>query len=83
MECHQYCIGASSQTTVVTAYKVEPTDGLLSESEQKLPGANLQAEIKLPNTNHFQETLHSQAVVVEAFEDIFMGNYGAAFMVPN
>lgn len=82
-ECVQYCLATSTQTVIINALKIEPTDGLLKESEQKLPGANLQAEIKLPNTNHFQESLHSQAVVVEAFEDIFMGNYGAAFIVPN
>jgi hypothetical protein len=83
VECDAFCAAqASSQAISVTVWVAEPTDGLLRVSEQKLPGALLAAEIPLPNTNHLQETLLSNPVLVEAFEDLFDGTYGAAFFVP-
>jgi hypothetical protein len=83
VECDAFCAAnASTQTISVTAWVAEPTDGLLRVSEQKLPGALLAAEIPLPNTNHLQETLISNPALVEAFEDLFDGSYGAAFVVP-
>ncbi|TVR87631.1 MAG: hypothetical protein EA411_07130 [Saprospirales bacterium] len=83
--CQNWCsqnlvIGEYVTTTVFVA---ELTNGLLAESEQKLPGSNMVAEIHLPNTNHFQMTSRTQEVLVDEFKDnIFSGALGAAFIVP-
>ncbi len=83
--CQNWCTQhlVIGQYVTVSIFVAELTNGLLAESEQKLPGSNLVAEIHLPNTNHFQLCMAAHAVLVAEFKDnIFSGSLGAAFMVP-
>ncbi len=82
LTCDEACMDlmAIIGTEMVTVILSDPNDGLLTESEQKLDGA--ENEYHLMNTNHFQETSASNDDAVDALEDIFMGGAGAAFIVP-
>ncbi len=83
VECFDYCEGVSTQLTTVTVFVAEPTNGLLAESEQKLAGPNLAAEIHLPNSNHIQMSMRGHAILEEEiFDNIFSGSLGMAFKVP-
>jgi sirohydrochlorin ferrochelatase len=58
----------------------EPHDGLLRKSEQLLAGAAKTYEAK--GVNHFQEQFWEYAPIGNAFQDLFNGGAGAAFVVP-
>lgn len=84
---HHHCLvdcfsntGGYYQT--ITVFVPELNDGLLTAKEQQLNGSMMADEIHLPNTNHFQETFRGNVVLTDAFESIFEGNLGAAFIVP-
>lgn len=83
--CLTYCNHhLSGSWTPLYTFTAEGTNGLLRASEQQLDGPFLASPaIHLPNTNHFQQTYGGHTVLVEAFESIFQGNMGAAFIVPN
>lgn len=58
-----------------------PHDGLLTRNEQLLSGAAKTYEAK--KTNHFQEQFWFNTSVRPALTDLFDGNAGTAFLVPN
>jgi len=81
--CYGWCQGQDDVSYYAKVFVREPTDGLLSESEQKLDGPLLVGDpIHLPNTNHFQETHRGKKVLTDEMESIFQGNMGAVFSVP-
>ncbi|MFZ4632947.1 MAG: hypothetical protein ACOYNO_01940 [Saprospiraceae bacterium] len=61
-------------------YAIEPHDALLTRSEQQLAGALGVYEAK--KTNHWQEMFWQQNDIKSAFQDLFNGGAGAAFVVP-
>lgn len=63
-----------------TYFTYEPHDGLLRKSEQLLDGAAKTYEAK--GVNHFQEQFWEYAPIGNAFQDLFNGGAGAAFVVP-
>lgn len=82
--CQNWCYGNLGGHYIVVEYFVaEPTNGLLTESEQKLDGPNLVAEIHLPNSNHLQMSMRGHAILEEEiFDNLFSGSLGLAFKVP-
>ena len=82
MGCDEFCAGLSdNETTLVTVLVAEENDGFLTRSEQQLDGAA--KTYHLEETNHFQESRSDiKPVVSDAFEDLFEGGAGAAFVVP-
>jgi hypothetical protein len=81
--CLGYCfndVGGFYQT--ITVFVPELNDGLLTETEQRLTSPLMAGEIHLPDTDHFQQTSRTKQVLTDAFESIFEGNFGAAFIVP-
>lgn len=67
-------------TETYTYYTYEPHDGLLTKSEQLLAGAAKTYEAK--GVNHLQEQFWEYAPIGNAFQDLFNGGAGAAFVVP-
>ncbi len=61
-------------------YQYEPHDGLLTRSEQLLAGAAKTYEAQ--KVNHFQEQFWQYTPIGNAFQDLFNGGAGAAFVVP-
>ncbi len=61
-------------------YQYEPHDGLLTRSEQLLAGAAKTYEAQ--KVNHFQEQFWEYTPIGNAFQDLFNGGAGAAFVVP-
>ncbi len=61
-------------------YQYEPHDGLLTRSEQLLAGAAKTYEAQ--RVNHFQEQFWEYTPIGNAFQDLFNGGAGAAFVVP-
>jgi pimeloyl-ACP methyl ester carboxylesterase len=70
--------GTYTQSFTYLTY--EPHDGLLRKSEQLLAGAAKTYEAK--GVNHFQEQFWEYAPIGNAFQDLFNGGAGAAFVVP-
>jgi hypothetical protein len=64
----------------VSYYQYEPHDGLLTRSEQLLAGAAKTYEAQ--KVNHFQEQFWEYTPIGNAFQDLFNGGAGAAFVVP-
>ncbi|TAK42302.1 MAG: hypothetical protein EPO28_07480 [Saprospiraceae bacterium] len=58
----------------------QPHDGLLLKTEQLLAGAAKTYEAK--GVNHMQEQFWEYAPIGNAFQDLFNGGAGAAFIVP-
>lgn len=82
-----YCLSVCGQeecdgTTIVTnSYLVpEPSDVLLTKTEQLLTGAEKTYEAV--GCNHLQEPFWEYAPIRDAFTDLFNGGAGAAFVVP-
>ena len=82
MSCDEFCAGLpDNETTMVTVLVTEDNDGFLTMSEQQLNGAA--KTYHLEETNHFQESRADiKPAVSDAFEDLFEGGAGAAFVVP-
>ncbi len=80
--CEEFCFGLPDNEIIdATVFIVEENDGLLTKSEQLLDGAA--KTYHLEETNHFQESRADvKQVVSDAFEDLFEGGAGAAFIVP-
>jgi deoxycytidylate deaminase len=79
--CTWLCDPVTSTYTQSFNYLVyEPHDGLLRKSEQLLAGAAKTYEAK--GVNHFQEQFWEYAPIGNAFQDLFNGGAGAAFIVP-
>jgi len=87
-QCILDCRNNADQSPLYqTVYITEENDGLLNKSEQLLAGEDF--EYHLFETNHFQETdlrhkpaEHLAPLLPQAFEDLFDGNAGTAFIVP-
>lgn len=87
-QCILDCRENANQSPVYqTVYITEENDGLLNKSEQLLAGEAF--EYHLFETDHFQETdlrhkpaEHLDPLLPQAFEDLFDGNAGTAFLVP-
>lgn len=87
MTCAEYCAqnydpDCENETITVEYFIIEPMDGLLTVSEQKLPGSNLVTEIRLEDTDHIEESQRTTGFMMETLDDIFLGVYGAEFVVP-
>jgi hypothetical protein len=81
--CFMQCFSAVDPcvNTYTFTYAVfEPHDGLLTRTEQLLAGAEKTNEAK--RCNHFQEQFWQYPPIANAFNDLFMGGAGAAFVVP-
>jgi hypothetical protein len=83
--CWSQCIYGCDPVTQTypepyTYYTYEPHDGLLRKSEQLLAGASKTYEAK--GVNHLQEQFWEYAPIGNAFQDLFNGGAGAAFIVP-
>jgi hypothetical protein len=81
--CFMQCFSAVDPcvNTYTFTYAVfEPHDGLLTRTEQLLAGAEKTYEAK--RCNHFQEQFWQYPPIANAFNDLFMGGAGAAFVVP-
>lgn len=79
--CNGECISPIIPLTVDVFYaQYEPHDGLLTRTEQLLAGAAKTYEAK--RCNHFQEQFWQYPPIANAFNDLFMGGAGAAFVVP-
>jgi pimeloyl-ACP methyl ester carboxylesterase len=81
--CFMQCFSAVDPcvNTYTYSYAVfEPHDGLLTRTEQLLAGAEKTYEAK--RCNHFQEQFWQYPPIANAFNDLFMGGAGAAFVVP-
>jgi sirohydrochlorin ferrochelatase len=68
------------ETYTYQYYELEPHDGLLTRSEQLLAGAAKTYEAQ--KVNHFQEQFWEYTPIGNAFQDLFNGGAGAAFVVP-
>ena len=68
------------ETYTYQYYEFEPHDGLLTRSEQLLAGAAKTYEAQ--KVNHFQEQFWEYTPIGNAFQDLFNGGAGAAFVVP-
>lgn len=79
-ECANHPCNPEDFTTTYYEVKIEPHDGLLSESEQLLEGAAKTYEAK--GCNHFQEQFWNYSPIRDAFVDLFEGRAGTAFIVP-
>lgn len=82
-DCSVECAEFQGQqtTSTIEAFVAEENDGILTKSEQQLDGAA--GTYHLANTNHFEENLINSAPDLRpALEDLFAGNAGAAFVVP-
>lgn len=83
--CWSQCIYGCDPVTQTypqpyTYFTYEPHDGLLRKSEQLLAGAAKTYEAK--GVNHLQEQFWEYAPIGNAFQDLFNGGAGAAFVVP-
>ncbi len=83
--CFSVCTAYGCQPLELLAYPVEyytfePHDGLLTRSEQLLQGAAKTYEAR--KVNHFQEQFWEYTPIGNAFQDLFNGGAGAAFVVP-
>lgn len=83
--CFSLCIYGCDPITqtysdTYTYLTYEPHDGLLTKSEQLLAGASKTYEAK--GVNHLQEQFWEYAPIGNAFQDLFNGGAGAAFVVP-
>lgn len=79
--CDWNCTDPNATVTQTAYYyQYDPHDGLLRYSEQTLDGAQKTYQVK--QCNHFQEQFWEYTPVRDAFNDLFMGGAGAAFVVP-
>lgn len=79
-ECQNHPCNPEDFTFTYYTIEIEPHDGLLSQSEQLLPGAAKTYEAK--GCNHFQEQFWNYSPIRNAFDDLFQGFAGTAFVVP-
>lgn len=79
-ECQNHPCNPDDFTHTYYAFEIEPHDALLARSEQLLTGASKTYEAK--GCNHFQEQFWDYAPIRNAFNDLFQGFAGTAFVVP-
>lgn len=79
-DCYLYPPPPVLATGTYDYYTQEPHDGLLTQTEQSLPGAVKTYEAK--SINHFQEQFFNYQQIEGPFVDLFNGNAGLAFKVP-
>lgn len=78
--CNSFCDPQYVTQQQIPLWEFAPNDGLYSKDEQLLDGATV--TIRLAGVNHFDEPKWAHPTVRQAYEDLFNGSAGPAFVIP-